>query len=110
MAAIVEGGAVIVNTDSWLKLAAKFGGYAVISGYLIYQLTGDIKTNTAVAMANTAAAVALIQQHVTDTSAIRNLLTVISNLELQNCLNDAGDRRQARDACFAAVFTAPVSR
>lgn len=93
-----NGGLIVVD-ESWIKVLAKFGLGGGLAAFLVWQLAGDIKTNTT----QTNAAISL---HVTETKTQSyehtRILQGLLNVAIQQCVN-ATTVPAKRDACFDAI-------
>lgn len=92
-------GGTVVFDESWFKVLTKFGLGGGMAAYLVWQLAGDIKSNT---MQTNAAMV----QHVADTRTQNlerdRILQGLLNVAIQQCVN-ASTTPVKRDACFDAI-------
>jgi hypothetical protein len=93
-----NGGAVVID-ESWVKVFTKFGLGGGLAAFLVWQLAGDIKTNTTQTNAT-------IQRHVDETKAQNSdrdrILQIMANVLVQQCVN-AATNKEKRDACFDAI-------
>lgn len=89
--------------ESWPKVLAKVGAVGAIALYLVWLLGGEVKSSVA-------RTEALMSQHAGDTVYMRDALKVLVNVNLQNCVNQAGANSARQQACFDALYMAPDPR
>lgn len=88
----------IVLDESWGKFVAKIGlgGIAV---FLVWQLAGEIKTNTA---QTSMTVLAHTEQTKAQNQDRDRILQMMANVLVQQCVN-AASTKDKRDACFEAI-------
>ncbi len=93
-----SGGPIVID-ESWIKVLTKFGLGGGLAAFLVWQLAGDIKTNTT----QTHAALALHAQETKTQNIERDrILQGLLNVAIQQCVN-ATTVPAKRDACFDAI-------
>lgn len=95
-----SGGSIL---NAALQIVLRYGIAALISIWLVWQLSGDIK-------ADLRETLNVVKSHTLATdvnmSEVRFSLQALVNLQLQRCTSEAKNRDE-RDACFAAVRMTP---
>lgn len=90
------------NGSKVLKLILQVGGVSgVIALLLAWELAAGVRQDTSMA-------VALMQQHMTETKDESAELQMIRNLLLQTCINNAEQDSRKRDSCFDAQIRTPA--
>jgi hypothetical protein len=92
--------------ESWLKLATKFGLWACLAIWLVYQMNGDLKSELRATKAGVDAINAAMAAHVASVAPMTAGLQQLVNLQLQQCVNSADDVLK-REKCFTALQGAP---
>lgn len=89
--------------DSWGKFITKVGAWVVLGGYLVVQLTGEVKSNTRDALQVLRGHEQTTHQLVATQSVIAETVRRQANISAQQCVNlSAGDDAKI-DRCFAAL-------
>lgn len=94
--------------ETWGRLLVKLGAISAIALWLTYQLTGDMKKTIQTAADNAAVTKSLVEEHVKGTAPLQQALQSLVNVQLQNCVNQAGTDVTKRDRCFDAVYNTPT--
>jgi hypothetical protein len=85
-----------------LKVILQVGGISgIIALLLAWELAAGVRKDTTMA-------VALMQQHMTETKDEGAELQMIRNLLLQTCINNAEQDSRKRDGCFDAQIRTPA--
>jgi hypothetical protein len=97
-----------VSKSGVLKLLLQVGGVSgLIALFLVYTLARDVSSNAAENRRLSAETRQMMGEHIQRSSELGHSLTLIGNLLLQNCVNDAGTNAVKRDRCFSAQTRTP---
>lgn len=92
---------IVAKATPALKMILQVGGVTgLIALLLAWELAAGVRRDSSTA-------VALLNQHLRESANEQTELSMIRNLLLQNCINNAGANSLRRDACFDAMVRPP---
>ena len=97
-------GVLLQKASPLVKLLLQVGGVSgVIALYLVYTLAANVAKDAR-------SSALMLSEHLRESSATGVELTIIRNLLLQSCINEARGNKAGIDGCFDAQYKTPSRR